>query len=100
MFQSPKRIGGLPRVRAGLHIVRGYSGDVRAVGLGAMVANANPAATPPQATQIALADLLGRNHSNRRCSHDHRDHRVSEVGTQLRRAASLSWMVACTCESI
>jgi hypothetical protein len=45
-----------------------------------MVANANEAATPPQATKFALADLLGRNHSNRRCRHDHRDHRVSEVG--------------------
>lgn len=61
---------------------------MRARGHGAMVANANQAATPPQATQIALADLLGRNHSNRRCSHDHRNHRVSEVGIQLRRAAS------------
>jgi hypothetical protein len=64
-----------------------------------MVANANPPATTPQATAFALADLLGRNHSNRRCSHDHRDHRVSEVGTQLRHAVSLGWIVACTCES-
>jgi hypothetical protein len=48
----------------------------------AIVANANPAATPPQATYtgLALADLLGRNHSNRRCRHDRRDHRFSEVG--------------------
>jgi hypothetical protein len=31
----------------------------------AMVANANEAATPPPATQIALADLFGCSHSNR-----------------------------------
>ena len=65
-----------------------------------MVANANPAATPSQATQIALADLLGRHHCNRRCGRDHGDHRVSEVGTQLRRAASLSGSLTCTRESI
>ena len=67
----------------------------------AIVANANRAATPPQATHtLALADLLGRNHSNRCCRHDRRDHRVSEMGISLRRAASLSWSLTCTRESI
>jgi hypothetical protein len=37
----------------------------------AMVPNANEAATPPPATQIALADLFGCSHSNRGCRHDH-----------------------------
>lgn len=52
-----------------------------------MVANANQSATPPRAahTGLALVDRLGRNDSNRRCRHDHRDNRVSEVGIQLER---------------
>jgi hypothetical protein len=45
-----------------------------------MVANANEAATPPQATKFALADLLGRNHSYCYGHHGRRDHCVTEVG--------------------
>jgi hypothetical protein len=54
-----------------------------------MVANANPAATPSQATQIALADLLGRDHSHCNSHHGRRDHCVTEVGIQLKVRASL-----------
>jgi hypothetical protein len=46
-----------------------------------MMANANRAATTPQATHaLALADLLGRNHSYCYGHHGRRDHCVTEVG--------------------
>jgi hypothetical protein len=47
-----------------------------------MVANANRAATPPQATYtaFALADLLGRDDSHCYGHSGRRDHCVAEVG--------------------
>jgi hypothetical protein len=47
-----------------------------------MVANANRAATPPQATYtaFALADLLGRDDSHCYGRHGRRDRCVTEVG--------------------